>query len=245
MTTRQEKIARAREIITAQPESGRRKIAEVLRQEFGSGLRDSAILSIQQTLVPQRGHVDPFLFVRRDRRRLTEPRAVKEQSTRNKLARANFTQAEIEEFMGLSVTSINPIIRQAKKDRKELLATTRPLEGLSKRDTLTELMAIVSNEYEEKGWQDRAGDDNPWTMLREARRKAIEAGEWDPEKDSPSRKKRGKAKLARKRVRYRKLNRDVIAEKKKIYREDNRERINKRERDRRQKVRLEKKPGTK
>ncbi len=80
-------------------------------------------------------------------------------------------------------------------------------------------------------------------MFRDIRKELIDDGLWDP--DKYSKRSAGRKNNPRTRARYRRLNRVAIAESKVKYRTDNRERINRQERERRQKVRLEKKPGTK
>ena len=235
MLTRDEKLARAKEIIAASPEAGRRAIAKILRLELGKGLRDAVILSLQREAYPERRRiiVEPY--------QLAEPgqryRPLR-QGRYNKLVKMNFSAEEARKLSVLPLTRL-PFLKNMAKSRKALTASITNLAeqlGWGKKLTQKELKALIDYTYKDSGWADAAGKHNPFSMVRQFRREAIDAGLWDPA-DSPWRKKprvrkkvfgpRWKGDTKGQSTRYRRLHREAIKESKASYRRKQREKAKK------------------
>lgn len=232
MLTREEKLTRAKEIIAASPAAGRRAIAKVLRLEMGKGLRDAVILSLQREAYPERRRiiVEPYQLAEPLERRY---RPLK-QGRYNKLVKMNFSAEEARKLSNLPLTRL-PFLKNMAKSRKELTASITNMAeqlGWGKKLTQKELKALIDYTYKDSGWADAEGKHNPFSMVRQFRREAIDAGLWDPE-DSPWRKKprvrkkvfgsRWKGDVVGQHTRYRRLHKDVIKESKARYRQKQKE----------------------
>ena len=222
MATRQQIITRAKVLINENPDAGRRKIASDLRAEFGRGLRDAVILGLQRQRFPEKGQVAPYQFAKANTKEFRPLR----QGRYNKLVKANFTRKEALALSKLPLTSLT-FHKDAAKSRKQLLSSLKPeivFNQWSKKQTKTEMLALIKATYDGEGWTTKDGDDNPYNMLRAFRKEAIAAGKWNPLIDSPWRKKknirdkvfsvRWKGDTEGQKSRYRKLNREAILESK-------------------------------
>ena len=228
MTDREAKLARARQLIAADQEAGRRRIAAELRKEFKVGLRDSVILALQREAYPERAQVivQPYQLGRPLETRY-KPRR---QGRYNKLVKANFTPQEARTLSHMPLTVL-PFVKNMVKARKDLMAgINREAQVMdwSKAKSRKEILELIDYTYKDSGWADLDDKNNPYSMLRQFRREAIKAGLWDP-KDSPWRKKQGirnkmfssrwKGDTVGQSKRYRKLNRERILQDKSNYRQ--------------------------
>jgi len=231
MATREQKIVRAKELIAAYPQAGRREIARKLRQQYDEGLRDSVILSLQREVYPERRRVivDPYQLAKS-----TERYRPLRQGRYNKLVKMNFSSEEARKLSTLPLTRL-PFIKNMAKSRKDSVATLIHQAGQlgwSKTKTKDELKDYIDYIYKDSGWADFEGNNNPYSMVRHFRREAINAGLWDP-KDSPWRKKKSirekmnspkwKGDTAGQKSRWRKLHKETIAESKATYKQKQRQ----------------------
>jgi hypothetical protein len=232
MMKRNELIIKARELIASQPDAGRRKIASELRREYGTGLRDAVILSLQREAYPERRRiiVEPYQLAKPLEARYRPLR----QSRYNKLVKMNFSNDEAHKFSNLPLTRL-PFIKDAAKARKIIISSVNKqgkFQGLSKTQLDKQLREVIDFEYKENGWTDADDNNNPYSMLRAFRQAAIKSGAWDP-KDSPWRKKpsvrqkmfssRWKGNTTAQKRTYRSLHKDSIREQKADYRRRQRE----------------------
>jgi len=231
MATREQKIVRAKELIAASPQAGRREIARKLRQQYDEGLRDSVILGLQRAAYPERGVVivAPYQLAKP-----TERYRPLRQGRYNKLVKMNFSPEEARKLSTLPLTRL-PFIKDMAKSRKHNVATLNHLAeqlGWSKTKTTAELKDYIDYIYKDSGWADLEGNNNPYSMVRQFRREAINAGLWDP-KDSPWRKKKSirqkmnspkwKGDTAGQKSRWLKLHKETIAESRVSYRHKQRQ----------------------
>ena len=177
MATRSEKEARARELIAASPEAGRRTIAKQLRSE-GLGLRDVTILALQREAYPERRRiiVEPYQLANPVSGRYKQVR----ESRYNKLVKANFTAGEARKLLTLPLTRltfIKDMVQSRKKLVDSIMHQGKQLKW-SKTQSKAELKAFIDYTYKQEGWEDKEGDSDIWAMLRSFRSGAIDRGEY-------------------------------------------------------------------
>jgi len=194
--SRSKLIEKAKELIKAQPQAGRREIAKDMRWEYGQALRDSVILSLQREIYPK-----PVSLIYK--RRAT-------------LRKEGFTPKEAKEFSTLTFVRV-PWFKKVRQERakefRQLLKTrTRKLAA-------KDLKAVVSDRYATEGWELADGKIDPWQMFREMRAEAIKAGIWEetPKRKGSHRRKQkkdgggmvrlDKGKIKEQRARYQELQR--------------------------------------
>ena len=180
MVTKDEKLARARQLIAAAPEASRRAIADLLRQELGEGLRDAVILSLQRQAYPERRRiiVEPYQLNRPVEGRYKPLR----EGRYNKLVKWNFSAKEARKMSRLPLTML-PFIKDMANARKkivDLLNNQGRQLGWSKAKTKAELKDLLDYTYTDSGWMDKEGEKDIWAMLRHFRGDAIDRGEYKP-----------------------------------------------------------------
>ncbi len=64
MATKQEILARAKQIIEADPTSGKKRVNTLLQAEYGMGLRSSTVLRLKQEVANEKPYLFPQLYLR-------------------------------------------------------------------------------------------------------------------------------------------------------------------------------------
>ena len=180
-----ERLNRARALLIAYPDWGRRKVNAQLKKEFGVGLRAATI-----------GHIALELE--------------RPASMRAQLRVAGFLPWERKVLGDFVTHEQRPYIKQAISDRF-LFFQQSQARGLTKRQYAYAIRKL----YKEKGWlvlptatKRRAGTPDPYALLRYYRNKSIESGEYIPPV-KPKRKPYDKGDVRAQGARWRRKQKDL------------------------------------
>lgn len=157
---RDDRIARANELIRDNPDVGRRVIARKLREEYGTGLRDAVILKLQREIYPQ-------------------PRFYPEMRER-RLVKEGFLPFEAEQYKKLAFNKtefMNKPRRERQRDYKNFIDEQKGM-GLSTRQAKREWKDYIADKYAGDGFTLEDGSPDFWQLFRENRAEAIKGGDW-------------------------------------------------------------------
>jgi len=217
MNTKEQRLAEARALIEAQPTAGRRDIGKQLR-ESGLGLRDATILSLQREAYPERRRivVEPYQFAGRVEARYKPIR----RGRYNKLVKMNFSASEARTLSKLPLTMLSHVKDMAKARKKLISDITGQGKqlGWDKTQLDKELKDYLGYTYQNEGWVNIDGEDDPWAMLRAFRKGAIDRGEY-----TPRRPRKRPHSTPMQKTRWRSVNKEKIKQQAGVYRQKERD----------------------